>query len=163
MTRCVPPTGRRCHRPAGLRMLIPSLASIYCRCPGSPQAQGLVSPVRDPVLTGEHSLFPRSQAQASWRLLCFGHQALTAAQAPGLQRELRRHLWPQVPTSPGLPATGGSVKDTFLVWQPLESYHCAPQKPPHPFLPTCGRVCSPRSPATAQNLHTPAFPTCHAH
>ena len=151
-------------------MLIPSLASIYCRCPGPPQAQGLVSPVRDsgftqhPVLTGEHSLFPRCQAQASWRLLCFGHQALTAARAPGLQRELERHLWPQMPTSPGLPATGGSVKDTFLVWQPLESYHCAPQNPPHhPSLPTCGRVCSPHSPATTQNLHTPAFPTRHAH
>lgn len=52
MTRCVPPQeGRCCHRLAGLRMLIPSLASIYCRCPGPPQAQGLVSPVRESGFT----------------------------------------------------------------------------------------------------------------
>lgn len=84
MTRCVPPQEGSCyHRPAGLCMLIPSLASTYCRRPGPG------SPVRDSeftqhpqVLTGEHSPFPGSQAQASWRRLCFGHQAL---QRPRLQ------------------------------------------------------------------------------
>lgn len=55
------------------------------------------------------------------------------AQAPGLPRELKWQLWPQLPTSPALPATGGGVKNTFLVWQPLESYHCAPQVPPPSF------------------------------
>ena len=57
--------------------------------PPTVDAQGLVSPVRDSeftqhpqVLTEEHSPFPGSQAQASWRRLCFGHQAL---QRPRLQ------------------------------------------------------------------------------
>ena len=110
--------------------------------PPTVDAQGLVSPVRDSEFfysapTGAH----RGAQPLSWEsgpsLMApplLWTPGTAAAQAPGLPRELKQHLWPQLPTSPGLPATGGGVKDTFLVWQPLQSYHCAPQEPP-PTLP----------------------------
>lgn len=153
MTRCVPPQeGSCCHRPAGLRMLIPSLASTYCRRPGPGISSEGLRVYSAP--TGAHrgaQPLPWESGPSLMAPPLLWTPGTAAAQAPGLPRELKQHLWPQVPTSPGLPATGGGVKDTFLVWQPLESYHCAPQEPP-PTLPWKGSMWKrllPHSPATA--------------
>lgn len=60
-----------------------------------------------------------------------------------------------LPASPGPLATGGSVKDTFPVWQPLERCHYVPREPPPQRVE---KAAPPIGPVITLNLHPPAFP-----
>lgn len=163
MTRCVlPQEGSCCHRPAGLRMLIPSLfSSTYCRRPGPGISSEGLRVYSAP--TGAHrgaQPLPWESGPSLMALACFGHQALQRPRLQDFQENPSSTCGPRC-----LPALDSSYRwgcqGTFLVWQPLESYHCAPQEPsPHPSLEGSDvEASAPPQPSHCLELaHTSAFP-----